>query len=243
MAILLGPRKGKYVDGQVKAMPASNLPLAAVGVFLLWFGWFGFNAGSALTAGGLAATAFLTTNTASAAAMLSWVFLDGAAGRRPSALGACMGAVVGLVAITPAAGFVSVGSAVLIGVVAASVSNLAVHWSSRSALDDTLDVFPCHGVGGVVGMLLTGALATKTVNPDGADGLVFGGVELFGVHLAAMVGVALFTFVGSWILFKVVDKILPLRVTDEQEDAGLDLSQHDETILLPDGAPLPHLAF
>lgn len=231
-ALLMGPRKD-HQSGQ--AHHPANIPYVILGTGMLWFGWFGFNAGSALGAGGLASMAFLTTNTASAAAMLTWIFLDGATGRRPSALGACIGAVVGLVAITPAAGFVDVGSSLLIGVSAAAVSNLAVHWrTTKSRLDDTLDVFSCHGVGGMVGMLLTGVLATTAVNPDGANGLLHGGTDLFATHVLALIAVALFTFGGSCVLFKLTNLILPLRVSDEQEEAGLDLSQHDETINTPD---------
>ena len=137
---------------------------------MLWFGWFGFNAGSALSASGDAVHAFLTTNTASAAAMLAWIFFDGMLGRKPSALGACIAAVVGLVAITPGAGFVSVGASMFIGAFAAVVSNLAVHYKSRSNVDDTLDVFPCHGVGGIVGMLLTGVFAKDVGLITGTDG-------------------------------------------------------------------------
>jgi ammonium transporter, Amt family len=230
-ALVLGPRRDHR-----KAQPhhPANIPYVLLGTGMLWFGWFGFNAGSALAADGLAATAFMTTNMASAAAMLTWVFLDAALGRRPSALGACIGAVVGLVAVTPAAGFVSVGSSLVIGVVAAGVSNLAVHYRSRTGLDDTLDVFPCHGVGGMVGMLLTGVLASTAVNPGGADGLLRGGTGLFLKHAGAMVLVAVFAFVGSYLLLRLTDLILPLRVDADDETRGLDLSQHDETIHVPD---------
>ncbi len=137
---------------------------------MLWFGWFGFNAGSALGANALAVTAFATTNTAAAAAGLSWMFFDVMRGKKPSVLGFCIGAVVGLVAITPAAGFVAVPQSIFIGFTAAIISNLAVYYKSKSKLDDTLDVFPCHGVGGMVGMIMTGVFATKTVNGAGAVG-------------------------------------------------------------------------
>ena len=189
-------------------------------------GWFGFNAGSALGATGLAASAFLTTHIASSAAMLTWVFLDGLLGKKMSALGACIGAVVGLVAITPAAGFVGVGASLAIGAIASAVCYGAVNLRGRSGLDDTLDVFPCHGVGGMVGMLLTGVFASMAINSGGADGLLYGGAELFGSHILALLIVASFAFVGSLLLFKLVDKIIPLRVTTEQEAEGLDISQH-----------------
>lgn len=225
--LVLGPRK----DHKAKeAHSPANIPYVILGTGMLWFGWFGFNAGSALSAGGAASLAFLTTNTASATAMLTWIFIDGALGRRPSALGACIGAVVGLVAITPAAGFVSVGASVLIGLAAAAICNVAVYWKSRAGLDDTLDVFPCHGVGGMVGMLLTGVLASAAVNPDGADGLLYGGWTLFLKHLLGLVIVAGFSFIGSYALFRLVNLVLPLRVGTEDEERGLDLSQHEESI-------------
>src|SRR5689334_5003331 len=155
-AMVLGRRK-THLASETHA-PA-NIPFVILGTGMLWFGWFGFNAGSALAASGQAAMAFATTNTASAAAALAWIFFDGMRGQKPSALGACVGAVVGLVAITPAAGYVSIGESIFIGTCASVVSNLCVHWKSKSTLDDTLDVFPCHGVGGMVGMLLTGVFA------------------------------------------------------------------------------------
>jgi Amt family ammonium transporter len=191
---------------------------------MLWFGWFGFNAGSATAANGTAAMAFATTNTASACAMLGWMFFDWMRGRKPSAMGACIGAVVGLVAITPAAGFVTIRDSVVIGLVASVISNLACHYKNKSTLDDTLDVFPCHGVGGMVGMVATGIFAKEV-------GLVFGRYETFLYHLLALVIVALFSFFGSLILYKVTDLIIPLRVTEEQEHSGLDISQHGESAL------------
>ncbi|MCB1155484.1 ammonium transporter, partial [bacterium] len=144
-------------------------------------------------------------------------------GQKPSALGACIGAVVGLVAITPAAGFVSVGAAVFIGFIAAVTSNLAVHLKTKANVDDTLDVFPCHGIGGMVGMVATAVFAM-----DG--GLITGETHLFLMHMLALVGVSIFVFIGSWILYKVTDMIIPMRVTAEQEEEGLDVSQHDESI-------------
>ncbi len=230
--LVLGPRKDRGVD---KPHPPANIPYVILGTGMLWFGWFGFNAGSALSASGLAASAFMTTNMASAAAMLTWLFMDGAMGRRPSAVGACIGAVVGLVAVTPAAGFVTVGSSLVIGVVAAAVCNYAVHWRHTTrwrlmtGIDDTLDVFCCHGLGGMVGMLLTGVLATTAVNADGADGLLYGG-SLFGPHLLALIFVAGFAFFGSYALLLLTNWIVPLRVSSEAERQGLDLSQHAETI-------------
>jgi len=218
-AMVLGRRKA-HIAGEPH-VPA-NIPFVLLGTGMLWFGWFGFNAGSALGANATAALAFLTTNTASAAAMLAWMLFDGIQGRKPSALGACIGAVVGLVAITPAAGYVSVGASLLIGAVAAVVCNAAVYWKSRSTLDDTLDVFPCHGVGGMVGMVATGIFAANV-------GLIAGETSTFLHHLAALVIVGAFSFGGSYALLKLTDLIIPLRVTPDQELEGLDLSQHGES--------------
>ena len=220
-AMVLGRRK-THLAGEPHT-PA-NIPFVILGTGMLWFGWFGFNAGSALSASGQAAMAFATTNTASAAAALAWIFFDGMRGNKPSALGACVGAVVGLVAITPAAGFVSIGESIFIGTSASVVSNLMVHWkNSKSTLDDTLDVFPCHGVGGMVGMLMTGIFAKDV-------GLTSGHATTFLVHCGALIFVAAFSFVGSWILYRVTDVIIPLRVSDDQEVMGLDLSQHGEVM-------------
>ena len=218
-AMILGRRQSHVAN---ETHDPANVPFVILGTGMLWFGWFGFNAGSAMGASGLAALAFATTNTASAAAMLSWIFFDWMKGNKPSALGACIGAVVGLVAITPAAGFVTIRESIVIGVVASVVSNLAVHWRTRSTLDDTLDVFPCHGVGGMTGMVLTGVFAKDV-------GLTSGHYRTFLFHLLALVIVAVFAFVGSWVLYKITDWIIPLRVSTDQENQGLDLSQHGES--------------
>ena len=219
-AMVLGRRKIHLASEP--HVPA-NIPFVLLGTGMLWFGWFGFNAGSAGAANGQAAMAFATTNTASAAAALAWIFLDAWKGRKPTALGFCVGAVVGLVAITPAAGYVNVGDSVFIGAIAATISNMVVHWKSQTTLDDTLDVFPCHGVGGMVGMVMTGVFAHDV-------GLVSGKWTTFLHHLGALVFVAVFTFVGSWVIYKVTDAIIPLRVTDSDEEVGLDLSQHGEVM-------------
>jgi Amt family ammonium transporter len=221
-AIYLGPRLSHKRHGSA---PPSNTPYVILGTGMLWFGWFGFNAGSALAADAVAAQAFATTNTASASAMLAWIFFDGLRGRRPSAMGACIGAVVGLVAITPAAAFVSVPHSILIGVVSSLLSNVAVHLKSRSAIDDTLDVFPCHGVGGIAGMLLTGMLARNV-------GLVFGQTTTFTTHLLALLIVGAYSFGMSLLLFRVTDFFVSVRVTPEQEAVGLDISQHAERLAL-----------
>jgi Amt family ammonium transporter len=213
-----------------KSIAPANIPFVLLGTGLLWFGWFGFNAGIALSAGVLAATAFATTNTASAAAGLCWVLFDAARGKKPSALGFCIGAVVGLVAITPAAGFVTIPSAIFIGTVAALVSNIVVHWKSTTALEDTLDVFPCHGVGGAVGMLMTAFLANTAVNSANTtgNGLFFGETTLFKAHLIALVVVVGFAFFGSLLLLKITDLISPLKISAEEQEIGSDLAQHGE---------------
>ncbi len=227
-AMLLGRRKSHI---NKEAHSPANVPFVMLGTGMLWFGWFGFNAGSALAANGQATTAFATTNTASASAMLGWMFFDWLRGHKPSALGSCIGAVVGLVAITPAAGFVTVRESIIIGLVASVISNLAVHVRTKSTLDDTLDVFPCHGIGGMVGMLATGIFCDKGLLEYGFTKPDADHMPIFLAHLIALVVVSAFAFFGSLILFKITDLIIPLRVTPEQEELGLDLSQHGETAL------------
>ena len=222
-AIFLGKRKAQ------KPNPA-RITYVLLGTGLLWFGWFGFNAGSALGSNGIAVQALGTTTVAAAAAGMAWVFLDKILGHKLSAMGACIGVVVGLVAITPAAGFVSIPHSIFIGVFASLVSNLVVRAFHHGKIDDALDVFACHGVGGMVGMLLTGVFASKTVNSAVGDnqGLIFGETTLFINQLTALVGVSIFAFCASYILFFIVNKITPLRVSEEKEELGLDISQHGE---------------
>lgn len=224
-ALVLKRRKAHIENREI---PPANIPYVLIGTGLLWFGWFGFNAGSALSANALAVSAFGTTNTAAAAGGLSWMFFDVIRGKKPSVLGFCIGAVVGLVAITPAAGFVAIPQSIFIGVAAAIISNLAVYYKSKSTLDDTLDVFPCHGLGGMVGMLMTGIFATKAVNSGGADGLFYGNASFFFIQVKALFIVVTYSFVVSFAIFKFIDAILPLRVSSEEEELGLDASQHDE---------------
>jgi len=224
-AIVLKPRKLHKLH---KEMVPANIPYILIGTGLLWFGWFGFNAGSALGANSLSVSAFATTNTAAAAAGLSWMFFDVLKGKKPSVTGFCIGAVVGLVAITPAAGFVAIPQSIFIGFIAAIISNVAVYFKSKSSLDDTLDVFPCHGIGGMVGMLLTGVFATKAVNSAGADGLAYGNAAFFFTQLKAMLCAVAYSFTVSFLIFKLVNFIVPLRVSDVEEEKGLDVSQHDE---------------
>lgn len=203
----------------------TNIPFVLLGTGMLWFGWIGFNAGSSLEANGVAAMAFATTTTASAAAMLTWIFFDRLNGRKVSALGACIGAVVGLVSITPAAGYVSVPESMFFGFITAIVSNALVHSSLLRKVDDTLDVFACHGVGGIMGMILTAIFA----HGEGAS-LLHGGLGVFGHHMMALVLVSIFTFFGAYLLFKLTDRMIPMRVSEESEIIGLDISQHDETL-------------
>jgi len=219
-ATLIG-RRQIHRKGAVH-LPA-NVPYVMLGTGLLWFGWFGFNAGSALAANETAVLAFTTTNTASAAALFAWVLMDVAKGGKFSALGASIGAVVGLVAITPAAGFVNVGQSIFIGTAAAIVCNLVAHWRSKITIDDTLDVFPCHGVGGIIGMILTGVFADKV-------GLVYGPTKTFLYHLGSIVIVGLYTVVGTFVVFKITNLIIPMRVTESEEEIGLDRTQHNESI-------------
>lgn len=227
-ALILKRRKTHIEQIEI---PPANIPYVLIGTGLLWFGWFGFNAGSALGANAQAVSAFATTNTAAAAAGLSWMFFDVMRGKKPSVLGFCIGAVVGLVAITPGAGFVAIPQSIFIGFIAAIISNLAVYYKSKSSLDDTLDVFPCHGIGGMVGMLLTGVFATKSVNTAGVDGLLYGNTGFFLTQLKALVIVVVFSFTMSLGIFKVISLMLPLRVSSEEEELGLDATQHNEKYL------------
>src|SRR5450432_415733 len=224
-ALVLKRRKA-HIE-KLENKPA-NIPYILIGTGLLWFGWFGFNAGSALAANALAVSAFSTTNTAAAAAGLSWMFFDVLRGKKPSVAGFCVGAVVGLVAITPAAGFVAIPQSMFIGVTAAMISNLAVYYRSKSILDDTLDVFPCHGIGGMVGMLMTGIFATKAINAAGNDGWFYGNFSFFLTQVKALVIVVAYSFLVSYAIFKFVNAILPLRVSSKDEEDGLDSSQHAE---------------
>jgi len=224
MAALAGALVLKPRVSTTAAAPA-NIPYVLIGTGLLWFGWFGFNAGSAVGATSSAVYAFATTNTAAAAAGLAWMFLDVIRGKKPSVLGFCIGAVVGLVAITPACGFVGVPQALFIGFIAAIISNVVAEFlKHKTKLDDPLDVFACHGLGGITGMLLTGVFGNKAVNSFVQDGQ-------FLIQLKGMVISVVYSFVVSYIIFKVINMIMPMRVTSEEEAAGLDASQHDEKYL------------
>jgi len=227
-ALVLKRRK-VHIDN--KEIPPANIPYVLIGTGLLWFGWFGFNAGSALGANALSVSAFATTNTAAAAAGLAWMFFDVLKGKKPSVLGFCIGAVVGLVAITPAAGFVAIPQSIFIGAFSALISNVAVYYRSKSRLDDTLDVFPCHGIGGMVGILMTGFLATKSVNSAGNDGLFNGNPAFFFTQVKALAIVVPYSFIMSFLIFKFINFVLPMRVSTEDEELGLDASQHNENYL------------
>ena len=221
-------RRKSHVEN--KEIPPANVPYVLIGTGLLWFGWFGFNAGSAVGATPLAVNAFGTTTTAAASAGLTWMFFDVIKGKKPSVLGFCIGAVVGLVAITPAAGYVGIPQSIIIGLVGALVSNIAVAIKQRSTLDDTLDVFPCHGLGGMVGMLLTGVFASTAVHgiSDGPQGLFYGNPEFFFTQLKAMGIVVVYSFAMSYGIFKLINFIVPMRVSELEEELGLDETQHNE---------------
>jgi Amt family ammonium transporter len=227
-ALVLKRRKSHQEN---KEITPANIPYVLIGTGLLWFGWFGFNAGSALGANALAVSAFATTNIAAAAAGCSWMFFDVLRGKKPSVTGFCIGAVVGLVAITPGAGYVAIPQSIFIGALAAVISNYAVHIKSKTSVDDTLDVFPCHGVGGIVGMILTGVFATKTVNGAGVDGLLYGNPAFFFIQLKGVAIVATYSFVVSYLIFKLINFIEPIRVSVEDEEEGLDATQHNEKYL------------
>jgi len=224
-AVVLGKRKG-YGH---QPMQPHNLPMTVMGAALLWFGWFGFNAGSALEANGLAASAFLATNTGAAAAALGWMFTEWMARGKPTVLGAASGAVAGLVAITPASGYVGPISSLIIGAVAGSLCYLACNLKAKLGYDDSLDVVGVHGVGGTWGALATGLFASKAVNDAGGDGLFFGNPGQLWTQIIAVLATYALAVVATSVILKVVDAVVGLRVTDEDEVVGLDLSQHSET--------------
>ena len=217
-AIFLGRRAA-----QTRQSQPANIPFVLLGAAMLWLGWFGFNAGSSLHADGQAVKAFLNTNTASATAMMTWIFFDCLRGRKPSAMGAAVGCVVGLVAITPSAGYVSVGQSIFIAFVITLICNIAVYWRSHSRIDDALDVFPTHGTGGIFGTVLTGIFIQ--------EGLISGtwaGVVVFLYHLLAVAIVIVYTFAMSYLGYWLIDKVIPMRVSAQSERVGLDISQHEE---------------
>ena len=218
---------GKRVGYKAEPMPPHNLPLVLIGASLLWFGWFGFNAGSAVAANGQAAAAFLVTNTAAAAAALAWMFVEWAYRGKPTLLGAASGAVTGLVAITPAAGYVGPMSSILIGIGAGIFCYYAVILKGKLGFDDSLDVFAVHGVGGTWGAIATGLFANPAFG--GESGLFFGNPGQLGKQLIAIAATYALAIVGTFIILKIVDVVIGLRVSTEEERTGLDLSQHNES--------------
>ena len=230
-AIVIGRRHG-YPHTQ---MSPHNLPYTILGAALLWFGWFGFNAGSAIAAGGLSTTAFVATNTSAASAAIAWVLMDWFVRGTPTALGAASGAVAGLVAITPASGYVGPIASIVIGAAAGCVCFGAVTLRSRRAgLDDSLDVFGVHGVGGTLGALLTGLFASKAINAAGNDGLFFGNPALFGTQVIAVVATWVYAATVTFLLLKALDAVMGLRVDVEEEETGLDITQHGESAYTTD---------
>jgi len=224
IALVIGKRIGYGKDN----MEPSNIPLVVLGAVLLWFGWFGFNGGSALAANGLAASTFVVTNAAGAAGAAVWMILSWMQ-RRPSVLGVATGAVVGLAAITPASGYVSPASAMIIGAVASLIAYYVIWLRMKLRIDESLDVFACHGMGSFWGVLALGLFASKAVNPAGADGWIFGNPHQFFIQLFAAVFIAAFSFTATYFLARVIDGLGGLRVKENEELVGLDISQHAET--------------
>lgn len=224
-ALVLGRRTG--VDANHEVRP-NNVPFVILGAAILWFGWFGFNAGSALAANALAVNALVVTNLAAAAAAVSWMFTDWIRKGKPSAIGLSIGAVAGLVAITPASGYVGPMPSIIIGLVAGVLCNYVGSLRARTRLDDSLDVFACHGAGGMWGTIATGLFASTLINPGGPNGLFFGNPAQLGIQVLAVVIVAAFSFAGSYVLLRLINVVMPLRVSPQDEDAGLDLSQMGE---------------
>jgi ammonium transporter, Amt family len=222
-SLVIKQRKGFSIVN----MEPNNIPYTILGAGLLWFGWFGFNAGSALAANGLAAHTFLVTNTAAGAAALTWMAINWIY-RRPSTLGIATGAVVGLASITQASGFVSATSAMIIGFVAAIVSYFCIMLRNKWKIDESLDVWACHGVGGTLGAIATGIFASKAINPAGADGLIYGNWQLLKVQLIMVATVIAYSFIISFVLAKIIDKVSGLSVSPAEEQVGLDISQHGE---------------
>ncbi len=230
-AIILGPRRRTKTHTETKP---HNVPFVVLGASLLWFGWFGFNAGSALAADGIAVTALVTTMLAAAAALTTWFGLDMALTGRAGATGAAIGAVVGLVAVTPAAGFVTPLAAIAIGAIAAAVSRAAMAWLGRASIDDSLDVFACHGLGGMTGALLTGVFASTAVNPAGADGILYGGYELISAQFIGVVAASVLAAGGTAAILLVLRATVGLRTSAIAELGGIDAVEHAEAAYVMD---------
>lgn len=225
-ALVLGRRSGV---GKFREVRPNNIPFVILGAAILWFGWFGFNGGSALAANEVAVQAIVNTNLAAAGAAVSWMLVEWWRKGKPSAVGIAIGAVAGLVAITPAAGFVNTQAAILIGLVGGVVSFTVANWHTlRERLDDSLDVFACHGAGSIWGVLATGLFASTLINPDGPNGLFYGNPHQFLLEILGIVVVGTVSFVGAFLLLKLTNIITPLRVSADEEEKGLDISQHGE---------------
>lgn len=224
-ALLIGRRKGYLRE----PMPPHNLPMTVLGAGLLWFGWFGFNSGSALSSGGLSAMAFVVTHIAAVSATLIWVIIEWLHRGKPTMFGAATGSIAGLATITPASGFVGPMPALVIGLLAGAVCYISLNMKAKIGYDDSLDAFGIHGVGGILGTLGAGLFAEKLINPAGADGLFFGNPHQLVVQIMAIAVVAVYSFVISLVLLKLIDWTIGLRVTEEEEIMGLDISQHEES--------------
>jgi len=223
-ALYIGKRKGFLQE----SMPPHDLPLTVFGAGILWFGWFGFNAGSALSSGELAATAFVTTHAAAVAATLTWTFVEWYHRGKPTMFGAATGAIAGLATITPAAGFVSPLSALAIGIGAGLLCYTALNAKVKFRYDDSLDAFGVHGVGGMLGTVMAGVFASTAINSGGANGLFFGNPRQLAIQSGAVLLIAAYSFAVSMVLFKVLDRLMGLRVAKDEEIEGLDISQHGE---------------
>ena len=224
-ALIVGRREG--IDKKKEIRP-NNIPYVILGASILWFGWFGFNAGSALAADAVAVNALVVTNLAAAAGAVSWMLTDWIRKGKPSAVGISVGAVCALAAVTPASGYVGPMPAIIIGLAAGIICNFVAGWRARTTLDDSLDVFACHGAGGMLGTFATGLFASTAINAAGPNGLFFGNPALVVAQLIGIIVVASFAFVGSYVLLRVINVFTPVRVSPKEEDAGLDMSQHGE---------------
>ncbi len=222
---MIGKRKG-YLQ---EAMYPHNLPMTVLGTGLLWFGWFGFNAGSALSAGALSTMAFVATHTSAVSATVIWVIIEWMHRGKPTMFGAATGSIAGLATITPASGFVSPMSALIIGLAAGSVCYISLNMKSKLGYDDSLDAFGVHGVGGILGTFATGLFAQTLINPAGSNGLFFGSHQMFTSQMIAILVTGVYSFIVSIVLLKIIDKIIGLRVNEESEVNGLDISQHGES--------------
>lgn len=225
-AIIIGKRKDAKNGNEF--LP-NNIPFVILGTALLWFGWFGFNAGSSLSANTIAVSALVVTNLAASSAAITWMLVDWIVKGKPSAVGFSVGAVCGLVAITPASGFVGIGSSIIIGAIAGVLSNIVANWrATRTKLDDSLDVFACHGISGIWGALATGLFATVAVNPSAVNGLFYGNPSQLLIQVIAIIVVGLYAFIGSFLILRLISLFTKMRVSPEDEDTGLDITQHGE---------------